>query len=158
MKITEFGYYVDRKGNVYNRNKRKMTPQNHTGGYDKLSLWDRKTKTKQNRYIHRLVAQSFIDNPNNYRYVNHINGNKKDNRVENLEWCSAKENTNHAVKKGLIKSGELSSSSKLTQIEVDEIRNTYVKGVITYKQLAEKYNVSESHIERIVNNKRWKQL
>lgn len=103
MKKIEYGYYIDKEGNVYNRNKRKMKPQNHTGGYDKVSLWDKESKTRQNRYIHRLVAQAFIDNPNEYKYINHINGNKKDNRVENLEWCSAKYNTNHAIKKGLIK-------------------------------------------------------
>lgn len=154
----EYGYYIDKLGNVYNRNKRKMTPQNHTGGYDKVSLWDKQTRTKQNRYIHRLVAINFIENPNNYKYVNHINGNKKDNRVKNLEWCSAKHNTNHAIKNGLIKTGENSTSSKLTNKQVTDIRNSYVKGKITYEQLGKKYGVSKSQIERIVNKKRWKQL
>lgn len=61
---------------------------------------------KQKRMrVHRMVALTFIDNPDNKPYVNHINGNRSDNNVENLEWVTPSENTQHAVNTGLFKSG-----------------------------------------------------
>ena len=61
---------------------------------------------KQKRMrVHRMVALVFIDNPDNKPYVNHINGNRSDNNVENLEWVTPSENTQHAVNTGLFKSG-----------------------------------------------------
>ena len=67
--------------------------------------------------VHRLVAQTFIPNPNNLPQVNHIDGNKFNNSIENLEWCTAKENINHSWKLGLSKSyqhtkGKLTDYSK----------------------------------------------
>ena len=60
---------------------------------------------KKRMRVHRMVALTFIDNPDNKPYVNHINGNRSDNNVENLEWVTPSENTQHAVDTGLFKSG-----------------------------------------------------
>lgn len=75
-------------------------------------------------YIHRLVAEAFIPNPNNYPCVNHINGIKSDNRVENLEWCTYKQNMQHAVKTGLfnVGSGKDNGNSK-EYVELDKDYN-----------------------------------
>lgn len=70
-------------------------------GYYKVELW--KNGKKCDKQVHRLVADAFIDNPNNLECVNHINGIKIDNRVENLEWITCKENTIHAIKNELKK-------------------------------------------------------
>jgi hypothetical protein len=69
-------------------------------GYFRIGLWQ--NNNKKIYYIHRLVAQSFIKNPNNYPFINHINGIKNDNNVNNLEWCTQAQNNKHAIEMGLI--------------------------------------------------------
>lgn len=69
-------------------------------GYEFIVL--RKNSLSKNKMIHRLVAETFTSNPNNYYCVNHIDGNKLNNRVENLEWCTQSENLKHAIKIGLV--------------------------------------------------------
>lgn len=108
--------------------------------------------------IHRLVASTFIPNPKNKPFINHKNGIKTDNTVSNLEWCTHKENMDHALKNGLLKilSGENHKSSKLTWKQVDEIRNKYKKNTYGYKALAQEYNVTPPNIKSIIENKTWK--
>lgn len=104
--------------------------------------------------VHRLVAKSFIPNPSNKPYVNHINGNKQDNRVENLEWCTNSENIVHAYKNNLIKLnlGEDHHMSKFTNNEVAKIRLLHSKGR-TNKELANRYKISEAAMSKILKNK-----
>ena len=74
-----------------------------------LGQWADKKGYVLNRYhgyLHRLVAQNFIPNPDNKPEVNHINANKSDNRVENLEWVSHQDNMKHAQENGLMPSGK----------------------------------------------------
>ncbi|MBR4383791.1 MAG: HNH endonuclease [Selenomonadaceae bacterium] len=78
-----------------------LKPHLHTGGYLRVSL-GRQKKFK----IHRLVAETFLDNPLNLAEVDHIHGNKMDNYFKNLEWVTLKENKRRAFKNGLYPSGE----------------------------------------------------
>ena len=91
------GYEVSNLGNVKNVNKTTYLALSSWSGYYKVRLGSR----GGDYLVHRLVAQAFIPNPDNKPQVNHINGNKKDNRVENLEWVTVKENIQHAFKTGL---------------------------------------------------------
>ena len=102
-------YKIDSIGNVfshkYNRIK-QMIPQKATAGYHYVTLC--KNGKRRNRFIHRLIAQEYIPNPLNKQEVNHINGNKLDNRIENLEWVTPLENIQHAIKLGLLVCSESS--------------------------------------------------
>lgn len=81
--------------------ERLLKPNTLSKGYLQVTLYNnRRRKCFQ---VHRLVASAFIENPDNLPQVNHINGNKKDNRVENLEWCDNSMNQLHAWKTGLQK-------------------------------------------------------
>jgi DNA-binding transcriptional regulator YiaG len=115
---------------------------------------------KQERaYIHRLVATSFVDNPDGKKTVNHKDGDKHNNRYTNLEWLTHEENTQDAHRTGLIKyiKGENTPQAKLTNTEVYEIRKKFSNGS-SHAELADYYRVSKSCIRMIVNRKRWKHI
>ena len=149
-----------RKGGRYNcvrtyKEKQLKTTKNPYG-YIYVQLYG-KNHTKK-YFIHRLVALAFIPNPENKSSVNHINGIKHDNRVENLEWVTHSENTKHAFKNNLIKikKGEDSKSAKLTEKQVLEIRK--YKGIISQSKLGEIYGVGQDTISRIINRHNWKHI
>lgn len=99
-------YTIHSNGQVYsNKNNKFLKPCIDNRGYLRITLFlDGKPKTYK---LHRLIAQLFIPQLEGKTQVNHINGVKQDNRVENLEWCTGSENTIHAVKNGLMQSNHL---------------------------------------------------
>lgn len=108
---------------VYNYPKLCKTPVNNISKYRYLTLLLPSGKRKT-YYLHRLVADAFINNPNNYTTVNHIDGDKSNASIENLEWCSLKQNTIHAIKiLGKHKKLYQRSLGGIYQKEIDEIYN-----------------------------------
>lgn len=111
----------------------------------------------KNLKVHRLVAELFIPNPDNKPCVNHIDGDKQNNCVDNLEWCTHSENMKHAVKLGLCvnssNTGESHNTSKHSDDEVKEIRKLYSTGNYTMRDLAKKFSTSSGYISDVVNNK-----
>ena len=110
--------------------------------------------------VHRLVAEHFIDNPHNKPEVNHIDGNKLNNDVSNLEWATREENIAHCVANGLQIpfKGEEVGTSILTQKQVLEIRSKFVPRKYSRSVLAKEYNVSEGCIKDILYRRSWKHI
>jgi len=128
-------------------------------GYLKARVATGKKEQLSSFFVHRAVAEAFIPNPENKPQVNHINGIKTDNRVENLEWVTSKENIVHGHKNLLYNfMGENNNQSKLKETDVKEIKkllqNPKIKGV----NIAAKYNVSKYLISSIKTEKAWKHI
>lgn len=106
----------------------------------------------KNTYVHRLVAEAFLIKSDK-QFVNHINGDKTDNRVDNLEWCTRRENMSHAKENGLMNYGEKHHNTRLTNIQAGEIRAMWHICGFSMSKIAEIYNCSSSAVWRIVNNR-----
>lgn len=107
---------VDEYGTVYSDRGNKLSWTDNGNGYKKVAVGvtgpDGKAYTRcVNRYIHRIVAECYLTNPCGHKQVNHIDGNKENNHVSNLEWVSNKQNIRHAHKEGL-----MDNRRKLTSI------------------------------------------
>lgn len=111
----------------------------------------------QNFSVHRMVAEAFIPNPENKPQVNHIDTDKANNHVSNLEWCTQSENMIHRGDMGVAnyKRGEDLSSSIFTEKQVKHIRNTYKENDITQREMAEYYDCSQSTIAAIITRRSW---
>lgn len=149
-KLTIDDYEITKEGQVINKiTNHILKPQPNAKGYLRVSIG------KQLMFVHRLVAEKYIPNPENKEQVNHIDGDKTNNRVENLEWVSNQENRNHAVKNKLHLQGEACKHAKLTEENVKYIRtHSNIPNVI----FAEKFNVSIGTISDVKNYKTWKHI
>jgi NUMOD4 motif/HNH endonuclease len=110
--------------------------------------------------VHRLVAMAFIPNRRKLPQVNHLDGNKTNARVENLEWVTRHQNQRHAIRTGLLKipRGEARGHSKLTEKQVLEIRKRVSEKSATQRTLAFEFNISPTTICEIIKRKKWAHL
>ncbi|MBE8951935.1 MAG: HNH endonuclease [Quinella sp. 1Q7] len=110
--------------------------------------------------VHRIVALTFIPNPDGNPQINHLDGNKMNNHVSNLEWCTPIENNRHAVTMGLMKSGEDCLDAKLTNEQVAWCRRVHISGDREFgtNTLARKLGVSSSAIYLLLKGKTYKDV
>lgn len=136
-------YEISKCGEIRNIKTKKILSANMSSDYHSILLSDNYKKRHTFR-VHRLVAKTFLENQNNYEIVNHKDGNKLNNNVDNLEWCTHSQNTKHAIKNGLIK------TKKVKQLDKDKnILNIFN----SVKDAGENVKVHPSNISKVCNNK-----
>lgn len=141
-----FGKGFTDKSKLYGR---VLKDHNNGNGYRYVTI---SINAKQcNKYIHRLVAEAFIPNPNKYNLVNHLDGNKANNRVENLEWCTYKQNSQHAYQNNLMpKGGDRKNAIKVINIQTMQIFDCIHDAAIFYNI---KYGLLKDGLRRNTNYK-----
>lgn len=148
-------YLAHESGKIYSKKvQRFMSPIFNQCGYHYVILQENGTKKKA--LVHRLIAMAFLNNPYNKSQVNHIDGNKLNNAVSNLEWCTQSENTIHAFKNGLMKVSK-SSIDNIRMLGVrssKEVINTKTGNIYTSaKEAAVKEGVNYKTLNGYLNNK-----
>lgn len=136
--------------NGYTITEKILRPGKHSYGYPKYTLM------KEGKFyyfsLHRIVATAFLPNPNNLPCINHIDNNPKNNKPENLEWCTWRHNTRQAYRQErLTKVGEKNHMAKLKEKQVLEIFNSKEPT----KSLIKKYKVKQQTINDIKSGRRW---
>lgn len=141
-------YQVSNLGRVRSLKKIYIFHQNkNSGGYIVITLT--KNKIGKSYSVHRLVAQAFIPNPENKPQVNHIDGDKTNNNVSNLEWCTQSENQIHCYKNNLQTKG----TKKVIQYDLN---NNYIKTWNSLTEAGKELNINHSKISLVCNGKRKK--
>lgn len=153
VKVRSLDRVVNNNGGKWLVKGRILKPNLNSHGYLQVILC--KNGIHRAKTVHRLIAEAFIKNPNNYPQINHKNGIKTDNRVDNLEWCDQSHNMRHAYKNGLSsKIGEKNSRAKLTKKQVIEIKARLLVG-FKCVGLAKEYDVNPATISDIKTEKSW---
>ena len=145
-------YKIDSEGNVHSLiHNLILKPYGNGTGYLKVNLYDRSGKCKK-KYIHRLVAEAFLDNPHNLKEVNHKDLNKENCAASNLEWCNRRQNLQHSYDHGMKRTCETHGCSKLNWKAVNDIRSK----VLSQKEYAQKYNIAVCTVSAVQCNRTWK--
>lgn len=163
--INEYGEIKNIGGRIIRRDGKPYNIKPCLLKFDKVKcgylLVDLKIDIKEKCCVHRLVLETFnpVKNMKDLQ-VNHIDGNKSNNNLTNLEWCSRKENMQHALKNGLFKPqnrhGEKHPMCKISSKDVEEIRKMIKSKKYTQHQIALNYGVSDTTISEIKTNKKRK--
>lgn len=143
-------YQISNLGNIFIVKRNKLLKGcNDKDGYRQISL--SKNNKKKTLKVHRLVLSVFIGSSE--LCVNHKNGIKDDNRLENLEYCTHSENMIHAIKMGLAK-----PFKKINENNVIEIMKLLKESSLTQKEIGKKFNITLSQVSLIKLGKTWKKL
>lgn len=150
----EYNYWISNMGSVYNQKRKRLSPKIDKDGYEIVGF----SKNNQRKYfrVHRLVAEMFMDKFNSDLQINHINGIKNDNRIENLELVTSKQNHIHRVQVLKIGVGDNAPNRVLTKKLVEDMRIDFKENKLTQSELQKKYGVTRGCVYGVLYNKSWK--
>ncbi len=152
------GYEISKEGIIKTIKTGKIKSQyiGSTGYYMVTLAINKKQKPQR---VHRLIAQTYIPNPLGDPTINHIDGNKINNDISNLEWCTHLENVRHAFRIGLVNNtGVNNGMSKLDDNKVMEIKRLLSIGDKSQESIAKEFNISRTIISKIKQKKYWKHI
>lgn len=151
------GYGITNKSRVVNlKEGTLLKPKVDATGYLKVTMFLEGRRVEKR--VHRLVAEYFIPNPDGLPIVNHLDGDKTNADISNLEWTTPKGNAIHALEHGLLRIGEEAPTAKITEDEALSIINDISNGM-TNREIQEKYpSATKSIVEKLRNKSRWKHL
>lgn len=143
-------YYIDRNGVIYDskRGMKEICQWIDNVGYKQCVLRNNDNK-KCFKRVHRLVAETFISNKYNLPQVNHIDGDKTNNNVDNLEWVSNRENTQHGYDNGLYK-----FKTRCYPVDVYDRNNKFINTYKSIRNLSETLHLNRKTVSAILNNKK----
>ena len=133
-----------------------LKQHNNKAGYPSFGVW------KDNKRVllmtHRIVLSEFVQNNDKTLVVNHKDGDKENNLLSNLEWCTQKFNIDHAMNNGLFDNrGIKHGNSKISESDVLKIRKLHKDG-LNHQEIADKIGVKRRNVTSIVNRKTWKHI
>ena len=152
-KIEGYDYFISNYGEVMNKDGKIKKLKTDRYGYKQVGLWkDGRAKWFS---VHRLVATYFIPNPYNKPQVNHINEIKDDNRVENLEWCTASENINYGTRNEKVRNAEMGSKNHRAKcVELYDLNGNLIKIFGSIREASTETGICETRIYECLTNKR----
>lgn len=154
-------YLIFSDGTIFSRsryhiqkNGRKRFKKGRWLKVNKYHKYPRISMNSKTSYVHRIIAETFLGKPQKNLEINHIDGDKTNNRVENLEWITHQENMEHARKKRLYAQGERHYKSKMSDATIREIVELYKSTDLTQQEVADKFNINQSLVSNYVQGKK----
>lgn len=149
-------YEVSNFGRVRSlRYNKIMKPHTTHSGHQRVGIFE--GGFRKQKYIHVLVIESFVGKRPEGLQCAHLDGNPKNNRINNLKWCTPKENMSHKKLHGTHQAGETAAYRKFSKAKILRIRKDHTKG-ISDMEISFKYGVSRRHVNDIVKRRKWKSI
>lgn len=150
-------YVVSTEGVIYNTETNKpLIPETTNRGYQRVLIY---YNGKRKHYaVHRLVAETYLPNPKQYPEVNHKNGDKTNNTVYNLEWCTASYNVRHSYDTGLNYAGEKNSNASMSNEVAQKIAQCLAENKLTITEISNLTDVSRRAIRHILKGENWRRV